>query len=127
MLAASLDTSVPVIPIATPTSAFFKAGASLTPSPVIDTIRSFLCHALTILILFSGKKPSSKPGQKPNGKSGKSGPNTQSYDYKSTLKASLNVKSGTTKVGKKTITNNKTDQNVALVQKNGKLSLDGTK
>lgn len=75
----------------------------------------------------SGKKPSGKPGQKPNGKSGKGGPNTQSYDYKGTLKASLNVKSGTTKVGKKTITNNKTDQNVALVQKNGKLSLDGTK
>lgn len=75
----------------------------------------------------SGKKPTGKPGQKPNGKPGKGGPNTQSYDYKGTLKASLNVKSGTTKVGKKTITNNKTDQNVALVQKNGKLSLDGTK
>ena len=38
MLAASLDTSVPVIPMATPMSAFFKAGASLTPSPVIETI-----------------------------------------------------------------------------------------
>lgn len=75
----------------------------------------------------SGKKPSGKPGQKPNGKSGKGGPNTQSYDYTGTLKATLNVKSDTTKVGKKTITNNKTDQNVALVQKNGKLSLNGTK
>lgn len=39
----------------------------------------------------SGKKPSGKPGQKPNGKSGKGGPNTQSYDYKGTLKASLNA------------------------------------
>ena len=75
----------------------------------------------------SGKKPSGKPGQKPNDKSGKGGSNTQSYDYKGTLKASLNVKFGTTKVSKKTITNNKTDQNVALIQKNGKLSLDGNK
>ncbi|MNC94979.1 hypothetical protein D3C83_119790 [compost metagenome] len=38
MSAASLDTSVPAIPIATPMSAVFKAGASLTPSPVIATI-----------------------------------------------------------------------------------------
>ena len=75
----------------------------------------------------TNKKKTKPSGQKPNGKSGKGGPNTQSYDYKGTLKASLNVKSGTTKVGKKTITNNKTDQNVALIQKNGKLSLDGTK
>ena len=30
---ASLDTSVPVIPMATPMSAFLSAGASLTPSP----------------------------------------------------------------------------------------------
>ena len=75
----------------------------------------------------TNKKKTKPSGQKPNSKSGKGGPNTQSYDYKGTLKASLNVKSGTTKVGKKTITNNKTDQNVALVQKNDKLSLDGTK
>jgi hypothetical protein len=34
---ASLATSVPVIPIAKPTSAFFKAGASLVPSPVTAT------------------------------------------------------------------------------------------
>jgi Ca2+-transporting ATPase len=34
---ASLATSVPVIPIDTPISARFNAGASLTPSPVIDT------------------------------------------------------------------------------------------
>ena len=37
MSAASLDTSVPVIPIAMPTSADLKATASLTPSPVIPT------------------------------------------------------------------------------------------
>src|SRR6266516_2776947 len=36
--AASLVTSVPVIPIAMPMSAFFSAGASLTPSPVIATM-----------------------------------------------------------------------------------------
>lgn len=34
---AYLATSVPVIPIANPISAFFKAGASLVPSPVIAT------------------------------------------------------------------------------------------
>ena len=35
--AASLVTSVPVMPIATPMSAGVSAGASLTPSPVIAT------------------------------------------------------------------------------------------
>ena len=54
MEAASLDTSVPVIPMATPMSAFLRAGASLTPSPVMDTILPRLCHASTIRILFSG-------------------------------------------------------------------------
>lgn len=34
---ASLATSVPVIPIANPTSAFLSAGASLVPSPVTAT------------------------------------------------------------------------------------------
>jgi hypothetical protein len=38
MAAASLVTSVPVMPIATPMSAFFSAGASLTPSPVMATM-----------------------------------------------------------------------------------------
>ena len=38
MSAASLVTSVPVMPIATPMSADFSAGASLTPSPVMATI-----------------------------------------------------------------------------------------
>ncbi len=36
--AASFVTSVPLMPIATPISAFFSAGASLTPSPVMATI-----------------------------------------------------------------------------------------
>ena len=35
--AASLAISVPAIPIAKPTSAFFKAGASFVPSPVTAT------------------------------------------------------------------------------------------
>ena len=35
MTAACLVTSVPVIPIAMPMSAFLRAGASFTPSPVI--------------------------------------------------------------------------------------------
>ena len=37
MSAASFDTSVPVMPMAMPMSAFFSAGASLTPSPVMAT------------------------------------------------------------------------------------------
>ena len=51
---ASFDTAVPVIPIAIPISAFFKAGASFTPSPVIATIWPFFCHKSTIRILCSG-------------------------------------------------------------------------
>ena len=56
--AASWVTSVPV-PIAIPMSAFFTAGASLTPSPVIATIwpcflrtstRRTLCPGLTLAI-----------------------------------------------------------------------------
>jgi len=53
--AASLETSVPVIPIATPISACLRAGASLTPSPVMATISPFSCQALTIRILCSGE------------------------------------------------------------------------
>ena len=37
MSAAFFATSVPFCPIAIPISAFFKAGASFTPSPVIAT------------------------------------------------------------------------------------------
>ena len=52
--AASLATSVPVTPIATPIFACFNAGASFTPSPVIATIIPFSCHARTMRILCSG-------------------------------------------------------------------------
>ena len=38
MVAASLVTCVPVMPMATPMSAARSAGASLTPSPVMDTV-----------------------------------------------------------------------------------------
>ena len=41
MAAASLETSVPAFPIAIPMSAFFKAGASFTPSPVIAVMCLF--------------------------------------------------------------------------------------
>lgn len=40
MSAACLDTSEPAIPMATPMSAFFKAGESFTPSPGIDNSTS---------------------------------------------------------------------------------------
>ena len=51
---ASLDTSVPVIPIATPMSARFRAGASLTPSPVMATKWPRSCSASTMLSFCSG-------------------------------------------------------------------------
>src|SRR5665647_3516020 len=51
--AASLETSVPVMPMATPMSAFFNAGASLTPSPVMATMLSF-CWSSVTRILSSG-------------------------------------------------------------------------
>ncbi len=54
MSAAPLATSVPVTPIATPMSAAFSAGASLTPSPVIATIRPSCCRASTMRSLCSG-------------------------------------------------------------------------
>ena len=54
MLAAPLATSVPVIPIATPMSAFFNAGASFTPSPVIATIWSWRLNASISCNLCSG-------------------------------------------------------------------------
>ena len=52
--AASLETSEPLFPIAIPISAYLRAGASLTPSPVIATTSPFSLNALTILILCSG-------------------------------------------------------------------------
>ena len=54
MEAASLLTSVPVTPMATPTSARFKAGASFTPSPVMATTQPRRCQASTMRILCSG-------------------------------------------------------------------------
>mmetsp|Transcript_17021 Transcript_17021/g.33431 ORF Transcript_17021/g.33431 Transcript_17021/m.33431 type:complete len:436 (+) Transcript_17021:1264-2571(+) len=55
ILAASLDTSVPVIPIATPMLAALSAGASLTPSPVMEHTCFMRCSDFTMLILFSGE------------------------------------------------------------------------
>jgi hypothetical protein len=52
--AASLVTSVPVIPIAIPMSAFLIAGASLPPSPVIATIWPCFWSTSTRRTLCSG-------------------------------------------------------------------------
>lgn len=52
--AASLATSVPNSPMETPMSAFFKAGASLTPSPVMATTSPRAWSARMIFILCSG-------------------------------------------------------------------------
>ena len=52
--AASLETSVPVMPIATPMSAVFSAGASFTPSPVIATTLPFSLSSRTSRTLSSG-------------------------------------------------------------------------
>ena len=49
----SIATSVPV-PIATPTSAWARAGASFTPSPTITTISPLVCKSLIIFNLSSG-------------------------------------------------------------------------
>lgn len=54
MSAASFATSVPSLPIETPMSAFFRAGASLTPSPVMATTSPRDCRARMILSLCSG-------------------------------------------------------------------------
>ena len=53
MLPASLAACVPVF-IATPTSAWASAGASLVPSPVMATSLPFSCSALMRRILVSG-------------------------------------------------------------------------
>mmetsp|Transcript_75268 Transcript_75268/g.176642 ORF Transcript_75268/g.176642 Transcript_75268/m.176642 type:complete len:219 (-) Transcript_75268:45-701(-) len=54
MSADSLATSVPVIPIAMPMSACLRAGASLTPSPVIATISPSCFRIFTISCLCFG-------------------------------------------------------------------------
>ena len=51
---AYLATSVPLIPIANPTSAFFKAGASLVPSPVTATTFPLYLSPVTRAYLSSG-------------------------------------------------------------------------
>ena len=52
--AASLATSVPVIPIAMPKSAFLIAGESLTPSPVTATTSPSRWQALTMISFWAG-------------------------------------------------------------------------
>jgi len=52
---APLATSVPVIPIAKPTSALVKAGASLVPSPVTATTPSESWIPITRILLTSGE------------------------------------------------------------------------
>ena len=54
MSAASFETSVPLMPIATPMSACLSAGASFTPSPVIATISSCAWSASTMRSFCSG-------------------------------------------------------------------------
>mmetsp|Transcript_26689 Transcript_26689/g.62444 ORF Transcript_26689/g.62444 Transcript_26689/m.62444 type:complete len:205 (+) Transcript_26689:112-726(+) len=54
MSEASLATSVPAMPMAMPMSACFKAGASLTPSPVMAAISSNDLRILTISCLCLG-------------------------------------------------------------------------
>ncbi len=52
--AASLATSVPQIPMANPTSAFLRAGASLVPSPVTATTFPLSLRPVTKQYLSSG-------------------------------------------------------------------------
>jgi hypothetical protein len=53
--AAALATSVPVIPIAKPTLDFFKAGASLDPSPVMATTALHYCNPVLNKYLSYGE------------------------------------------------------------------------
>lgn len=53
--AACLAISVPVIPIAKPTSAFLSAGASLVPSPVTATTSPSSLRPVTRRYLSSGR------------------------------------------------------------------------
>ena len=54
MSEASLVTSVPLMPMATPMSAALRAGASLTPSPVMATMWPSLFRLRAMRILCSG-------------------------------------------------------------------------
>jgi len=51
IVAASFETSVPLMPIAIPMSARLRAGASLTPSPVTATISPSSLSIFTSLSL----------------------------------------------------------------------------
>lgn len=53
--AAYFATSVPAIPIAKPISAFFKAGASFVPSPVMATTWPNCLSPVAIIYLSSGE------------------------------------------------------------------------
>ena len=59
--AASFDTSVPVMPMATPTSACLSDGASLTPSPVIAVTCPRPCSDFTMRSLCSGDTRANTP------------------------------------------------------------------
>ena len=72
---------------------------------------------------YMGTPPSDTGQQPPARQMGKGGPNTQSYDYTRTLEATVNAKSGTKNIEKKTISNSTSDQNTVLVQKNGILNI----
>ena len=54
MSAACFATSVPLFPMAIPTSAAFRDGASFTPSPVIAVIFPAFLNARTSRALWSG-------------------------------------------------------------------------
>ena len=55
MAAASRATSVPAMPIAKPTSAFLRAGASFVPSPVTATTSPLYLSPVTRAYLSSGR------------------------------------------------------------------------
>jgi hypothetical protein len=56
IFAAALATSVPAKPMAKPTSAFFRAGASLVPSPVTATACPNYFRPVTKMYLSSGEE-----------------------------------------------------------------------
>src|SRR5215217_2952978 len=61
MTAAFLDTSVPVMPMATPMSAALRAGASLTPSPVMAATLPLCLSSRTSRSLSSGATRATTP------------------------------------------------------------------
>lgn len=56
MSAASTAISLPMPPIAIPTFAVFKAGASLMPSPIMQTAFFSFWYCLMMFLLFSGRQ-----------------------------------------------------------------------